>query len=500
MTESRIRNIVIVGGGTAGWMTAALLSRTFGNAMHITLVESEQIGTVGVGEATIPQIRLINRYLGLDENEFLAATQGSFKLGIRFDGWTRPGHSYIHAFGEIGRGLDILPFHQLWLRARREGMDRPLWDFSINAEAAANNVFGRMEPGHGSIPSGINYAFHFDASLYAAFLRKYAEQRGVRRIEGKVNDIQLDGENGHVRQLQLESGQLVPGQLFIDCSGFRGLLTEHALKTGYEDWTHWLPCDRAAAVPCKRTEPLQPFTRAIARKAGWQWRIPLQHRTGNGYVYCSRFISDDEAVATLLENLDGEVAGEPRLLRFTTGHRKRFFNRNVLAIGLAAGFMEPLESTSIHLIQTAINRLLALFPERGAMKLSAAEFNRLTATEYERVRDFLILHYHANARDDSDFWRACAAMEIPDDLQYKIDHFRAFARIVAAPLELFQNPSWLAVLMGQTGEPGGYDPMVDQRPQVDAPRYLKNLRRVTEEAAEAMPTHRDFLARIGALT
>ena len=495
MTESRIRNIVIVGGGTAGWMTAALLSRTFGNAMHITLVESEQIGTVGVGEATIPQIRLINRYLGLDENEFLAATQGSFKLGIRFDGWTRPGHSYIHAFGEIGRGLDILPFHQLWLRARREGMHRPLWDFSINAEAAANNVFGRMEPGQGSIPSGINYAFHFDASLYAAFLRKYAEQRGVRRIEGKVNDIQLDGENGHVRQLQLESGQLVSGQLFIDCSGFRGLLTEHALKTGYEDWTHCLPCDRAAAVPCKRTEPLQPVTRAIARKAGWQWRIPLQHRTGNGYVYCSRFISDDEAVATLLENLDGEVAGEPRLLRFTTGHRKRFFNRNVLAIGLAAGFMEPLESTSIHMIQSGISRLITLFPDAGFDPVLIDEYNRQTKFEFECIRDFLILHYHANGRVGEPFWEERLAMEIPASLRHRMHLFRNGGHIVREADELFTEQSWLQLMIGQGIDPQGFHPAGHRIPADELADFIRQGRRAVKRAALQLPGHDEFLRR-----
>jgi len=490
-----IEHIVIVGGGTSGWISAATLVRAFGRSVNITLIESEQIGTVGVGEATIPQIRLLNQYLGLDENEFLRETQGTFKLGIRFDGWTRPGHSYIHAFGEIGRGLDILPFHHYWLRARAEGLERPLWDFSLNAEAAKNNAFARMEPGQGPVPSGINYAFHFDASLYAAFLRRFAEQRGVRRIEGKVIDIQLDGETGHVGQLQLEDGQMVPGQLFIDCSGFRGLLIEHALKTGYEDWTHWLPCDRAAAVPCARTEPLVPFTRAIARKAGWQWRIPLQHRTGNGHVYCSRYISDDEAVSTLLANLDGEATGEPRLLTFTTGHRKRFFHKNVLAIGLAAGFMEPLESTSIHLIQSGISRLITLFPDTGFDERLLDEYNRRTQFEFERVRDFLILHYHANGRVGEPFWEERLAMSVPDSLSDRMHLFRTGGHIVREADELFTEQSWLQLMIGQGIEPQGFHPATRRLSPDELAEFMRQGRRAIKRTVLQLPGHDDFLRK-----
>ena len=498
--ENRIRRVVIVGGGTAGWMTAAALIDAVGQACEVVLVESEQIGIVGVGEATIPPIKLFNQRLRLDEAEFLRETGGTFKLGIEFVNWTRRGHRYFHPFGSFGAEFDAVPLHHWWLKARKNGKGGELGEYSMAWAAARRGRCERPIADRRRVQSTFDYAYHFDAALYGRYLRGKAEARGVRRIEGRVVDVGVDGESGQVENIRLEDGQVLEADLFIDCSGFRGLLIEQTLKTGYEDWTHWLPCDRAVAVPCAHGEEgLSPYTRSTAHRAGWQWRIPLQHRVGNGHVYCSAHVSEDEATRVLLDHLEGEPLAEPRPLLFVTGRSKKFWNRNVVAIGLAAGFMEPLESTSIHLVQTAINRLLALFPARADMELSAREFNRLTGTEYERVRDFLILHYHANARDDSDFWKACAAMAIPEELRYKIEHFRSFGRIVAAPLELFQNPSWLAVMMGQLGEPERYDPMADQRPRVDYLRYLESLRRVTEEAAEAMPTHRDFLARIGAL-
>jgi len=496
-SENRIRRVVIVGGGTAGWMTATALVDAVGQACEVVLIESEQIGIVGVGEATIPPIKLFNQKLGLDEREFLRETKGTFKLGIEFVGWAREDRRYFHPFGKYGAEFDAVPLHHHWLKARKQGRAEDLGEYSMAWAAARRGRFEHPIRDRRRVQSTFDYAYHFDAVLYGQYLRGKAEARGARRIEGKVVDVALDGESGLIESVQLEDGQRIGADLFVDCSGFRGLLIEQALETGYTDWTHWLPCDRAVAVPCEHgDEGLSPYTRSTAHRAGWQWRIPLQHRVGNGHVYCSDYVGDDEATQVLLDNLEGKALGEPRPLRFVSGRRNRFWNRNCVAIGLAAGFMEPLESTSIHLIQTAINRLLALFPERGDFELGAAEFNRLTATEYERVRDFLILHYHANERSDSKFWRNCAAMDIPDELQYKIDHFKAHARIVAAPLELFQNPSWLAVMMGQLGEPDRYDPMVDQRPQIDSARYLESLRRVTAEAAEAMPRHADLVSKL----
>jgi len=494
MNPDRIQQIVIAGGGTAGWMAAAVLARAFGRSLSITLVESEQIGTVGVGEATIPQIRLINRYLGLDENEFLAATHGSFKLGIRFDGWTRPGHSYIHAFGEIGRGFDVLPFHALWLRGRAECGALDLWSYSLNAEAAAHDRFARVDPGRSAVPSGINYAFHFDATLYAAHLRRYAEQRGVLRVEGRIDDIRLAGESGHVRELLLDSGQRLAGDLFVDCTGFRGLLIEHALNAGFVDWSEWLPCDRAAAVPCERTEPLTPYTRAIARRAGWQWRIPLTHRTGNGHVWCSRYMSDDEAVATLLDNLDAPAGAEPRVLKFTTGHRRRFFHRNVVALGLAAGFMEPLESTSIHLIQSGISRLLQLFPDRRFDPRLVDSYNEQTAREFERIRDFLILHYQANGRVGEPFWEERLAAGLPEPLARRVALFREHGLIVRDADELFTEQSWLQLLIGQGIAPKRWPAQADALDAGWLAEFLQQTRKAVKRTARDLPGHADYLA------
>jgi len=489
----QLRHIAVIGGGSAGWMAAAALAHAVQGECRITLVESEQIGTVGVGEATIPPIKLFNQRLGIDEYEFMRHTQGSYKLGIQFVDWARTGHRYFHPFGPFGADFDIVPLQNYWLRARAEGDDTPLDEYSMAWAAASRCRFDRPLRDPRMVQSTYDYAYHFDAGLYARFLRGYAEQRGVQRVEGRIVDVTLQPESGNIANVTLEGGATIEAEFYIDCTGFRGLLIEDALQTGYEDWTHWLPCDRAAAVQCTHGGEFTPYTRSTARDAGWQWRIPLQHRIGNGYVFCSRFISDDDAAATLLDNLDGEPITEPRVLRFTTGRRRQFWNRNCVAIGLAAGFMEPLESTSIHLIQTGITRLLALFPDRNLDPLAMEEYNRLTRLEYETVRDFLILHYHATERDDTELWRYCGSMSIPDSLQYKIDHFRAYGRIVSPGRELFQNPSWLAVLVGQFITPRRYDPLVDQRCKVDAANRLAGLRRVMVDAAEAMPDHRAYL-------
>lgn len=489
------RHITIVGGGTAGWMTAASLARFLDKRYRVQLIESDEIGTVGVGEATIPQIQLFNQALGLDENDFLRQTHGTFKLGIQFVDWLRPGHRYIHAFGQIGRPLGLLPFHQYWLRYRANGGELGIDAFSLNAAAAVQNKFTRqVKPANATLPP-MTHAFHFDASLYAKYLRNYAEQRGVVRIEGKIERVTQRGEDGAIDAVVLANGQRVGGDLFIDCSGFRGLLIEQTLKTGYDDWSHWLPCDRAMAVPCARGGEFTPYTRSTARPAGWQWRIPLQHRTGNGYVYSSRHLSDDEAAATLLANLDGEALADPRPLRFVAGKRKKFWNRNCVAIGLAGGFMEPLESTSIHLVQTAIARLLAFLPDGEPRPADIDEFNRQSAFEYERIRDFLVLHYKAVERNDTPFWDDCRTMPIPEELQRKLDLFAAGGRIVRHNDELFTEVGWLQVLLGQGVRPAGHHPLADQLSAGELAEFMNMIRSVIQHETGTMPAHADFVAR-----
>lgn len=495
MTPDPIRSIVIVGGGTAGWMAASALAKLLGRSVDIRLVESDEIGIVGVGEATIPQIRLFNGTLGLDEDDFIRQTQGTFKLGIEFVDWTRPGHRYIHAFGPIGgRELGVVPFWQYWRRAYAEGWAGELGDYVFNSVAARAGKMLRGANVQNSPLSNVFHAFHFDAGLYAKYLRAFAEPRGVRRTEGRVVDVALHPESGFVESIVLADGERIAGDLFIDCSGFRGLLIEQALKTGYEDWSHWLPCNRALAVPCASVSPLTPYTRSTAREAGWQWRIPLQHRIGNGYVYCSDFISDDEATATLLRNLDGEALAEPRPLRFVTGMRRRFWNRNVVAMGLASGFMEPLESTSIHFIQAAISKLIAFLPDRRFAQADVDEYNRMLQFEYTRSRDFILLHYHATQRPGP-FWEHCRNIPLPDTLAHKIDLFRSAGRVFREGEELFTELSWVQVLLGQDVLPERWHPMVDLLSEAELRLFLDGVRGVLQRSADAMPTHEQFIAK-----
>lgn len=490
------RRIVVVGGGTAGWMTAAALSRFCDTSWSIKLVESDAIGTVGVGEATIPMIRNFNSALGIDEAEFIAATNGTYKLGIEFVGWGTPDSRYLHAFGLVGRGLGLLPFQHYWLRGRAEGLAGPLADYVLNAVACHENRFAHVERRPGSALPPIPFAYHFDAGLYAAFLRSYAEERGVARAEGQITRVLTDGESGDVAAVHLEDGRAIAGDLFVDCSGFRALLIEATLETGWIDWSHWLPCDRAIAVPCEPGEPWLPYTRSTARKAGWQWRIPLQSRVGNGHVFSSAHMEEDAARDILLANLDGKPTAEPRTLRFVAGMRREAWKRNVIAIGLAAGFLEPLESTSIHLIQTGINRLLDYLPVSGFGDGDRASFNRRAAYEMERVRDFIILHYHANQRVGEPFWDRLREMQVPDTLTEKIAMFRAGGKVVRDQDELFDVPGWVQVMLGQGVMPEGWHPLADQLSREQLGQFLDTVRDAYRRDVARMPDHQDYVRRL----
>ncbi len=492
-----LTSIVIVGGGTAGWMAAAAFARVLGPSYRITLIESELIGIVGVGEATVPHIKAFNNLLRIDEADFVRKTQGSFKLGIQFVDWTRIGDRYIHGFGTaLGPNLGLLPFHQYWMKAWLAGRAKDLGAYTLNTVAAQRGKFmvSASDVPPSSPLANIAYAYHFDAALYAKYLRAYAEQRGVRRIEGIVKEVIQHPESGFVQSVRLESGESVAGELFIDCTGFRGLLIEETLHTGYLDFTHWLPCDRAVAVPCEKVASPIPYTRSTARTAGWQWRIPLQHRTGNGYVYSSQYISDDEAAATLLANLDGRALADPRLLRFTTGRRKQAWNKNVVALGLSSGFLEPLESTSIHLIQSGISKLLELFPREG-FDAVASKYNARIAFEFDRIRDFIVLHYHATERNDTPFWDYCRTMSIPPELQANIDLFRENGSFYRNADELFADISWIQVMVGQRIVPRAYHPLVDLVPAEDVHRFVDGVAQTIERCVDVMPTHQAFIDR-----
>jgi tryptophan halogenase len=490
-----VRSIVIAGGGTAGWMAAAALSRaTRPERIRITLIESDEIGIVGVGEATIPLIQLFNQILGIDEFDFVKKTQGTFKLGIEFVDWVKPGSRYIHPFGRYGEDFGMTPFHQQWLRAKQSGYGAPISDFTLSIQAALGLKFDKPRRDSPPAFSTYNYAYHFDASLYAKYLRGYAEQRGVERVEGKIGEVVLH-DGGFIDSLRMEDGRSIDGDLFIDCTGFRGLLIGQALGVGYEDWSQWLPCDRAMAVPTERTGEPVPLTRSTARSAGWQWRIPLQHRTGNGYVYCSKYISDDDARDELLANLDAAPIAEPRPLRFTTGRRAEQWHKNCVSLGLASGFMEPLESTSIHLIQAGITKLLSWFPDRGFDPLVIGEYNRKVREEMESVRDFLVLHYHATERTGSPFWDHCRTMPIPDSLAFKIEMFRRTGRVPEPAYDLFHPPSWVAVLLGQGIVPEGFDPMVEAVPEPEAEQVLERIRALIAHTAQEMPRQQQFIDR-----
>lgn len=496
MSIAPIKDIVIVGGGTAGWMTAAAFSKLMGPHYRIRLVESDEIATIGVGEATIPGIKLFNTALELDENEFLRETQGTFKLGIEFVNWNQIGDAYIHGFGKIGHDLGPISCHQYWLKMRQEGRASELDNFSINSLAPRTHKFMRSVPEMATSPLGdIANAFHFDAGLYAKYLRKHSEARGVVRTEGKIVEVKLRESDGAIGSLVLQNGEKVTGDFFIDCSGTRALLIGQALQVPFDDWSHWLPCDRAIAVPCESVTPLEPYTRSTAHSAGWQWRIPLQHRIGNGHVYSSRFMGEDEATSILLNNLDGKALAEPRTIPFTPGRRKQTWRKNCVAIGLSSGFFEPIESTNIHLIQTAIFRTISLFPNSGFHQADIDEYNNQTQHEYERIRDFVVLHYKATQRSDSPFWDHCRTMEIPDTLKHRMDLYGSNGRVFREGAELFAEQSWVQVMNGQGIRPQGYHPLVDLRSSDEIKSFLGDIETVIKKCVDVMPTHAEYIAK-----
>lgn len=489
-----IRNIVIVGGGSAGWMTAAALSSLLpASAVQITLVESEQIGTVGVGEATIPDVINFNALLGIPEQEFLKATNGTFKLGIEFKNWGQVGDSYFHPFGSHGVDMNGIDFHQYWLRYRDQNDSSVIEDFSLCSVSAKQDKFVLPDQDPRSVLSQIRYAYHFDATAYAKYLRSYAEQRGVRRIEGKVVKVHQHAESGFITGVDLENGQSLAGDMFFDCSGFRALLMRQTLDVEFKDWAHWLPCDTAQTVACERTGPLLPYTISTAKSAGWQWRIPTQHRTGNGHIYSSQYITDEEAIESLLSDLDGAALGEPRKIKFRTGHIEKFWDKNCVAIGLSGGFLEPLESTSLFLIQEGISKFISLFPNADMPEAVSQEYNRQLTKKFEQVRDFIILHYKATQRSDSEFWTYCRTMSVPDSLSDRMELFHQAGRVFRYEDELFSKTSWIAVLLGQNVVPQTVDPIVSTLDAGQIAHSLGSMRAAMTGAATKMPTHEAFL-------
>ena len=488
-------DIVIVGGGTAGWMCAAALSSTVDPALYrISLVESDEILTVGVGEATLPQMKDFNDYIGIIEADMMSKTNATFKLGIEFINWGFQNSSYIHPFGVHGKPIGGVEFHNQWVRANLAGYSNNVEDFSYAITACRHKKFDFPTNDPESINATYSYAYHFDALLYARYLRQFSEKLGLTRIEGKIIDVKCHPESGDITTLHLESGQMITGDLFIDCSGFRGLLIEQALQTGWEDWSHWLPCDRAIAVPCERTKELLPYTQSIACDAGWQWRIPLQNRIGNGYVFCSEFMNADEATTSILDTLEGPALAEPKVISFKAGRRLKSWNKNCITLGLSSGFLEPLESTSIYLIQIAIMNLLQLLPRKNIDPALSTEFNRRVGDEYERVRDFLILHYHANTKGGKGLWEYCQNMEIPDSLSHRMAEFKHRGYLRKQVEGLFSPPSWLAVYLGQGIIPTHYDRLANNMPLKDAIAEMKNLQSSIIERVQTMPDHIDFLA------
>lgn len=487
MENSPVRKVVIVGGGTAGWMAAAAFGKMLGQQLEIVLVESDTIPTVGVGEATIPTIQGFHRLLGIDEQEFLRETQGTFKLGIQFKHWGSKQADYFHSFGSTGKGFWAGDFHHLWVRGLAKGLQLPFAEYCLETQAAQEGKFTKA-----SKPA-INYAYHLDAGLYAKYLRGFSEKFGVKRIEGKIQKVHQNKDNGNIGSVELESGECISGDLFVDCSGFRGLLIEQTLHTGYEDWSHWLPCDTAIAVQTKPTSKPKPLTQSIAHENGWRWRIPLQTRVGNGLVYCSKFWSEDQAKEVLLKSIDGETITEPRVIKFRTGKRRKGWNKNCVALGLASGFIEPLESTSIHLIMTGVMRLMLLFPYDGNMTTLADEYNKQLLAELEDIRNFIILHYFVGKKGEGDFWDYCRTMEIPDSLLHRLELFEKTAQIFKKQDELFRIDSWTQVMIGQGLIPKSFHAAALQMPEQELEQFLQGYHAGIKKHVSTLPTQSEFI-------
>jgi len=494
--DTRIQSIVIVGGGTAGWMTAAALAKRFAeNPIRITLVESADIGTIGVGEATVPFIKEFLTNLDINEIEFIQATNATYKLGICFDGWKQQGHSFLHPFAGYGARIDNIPFHHFWIKMMKLNQAKELDAYCLSSQIARAHKFALPKPNPDVELSSFNYAFHFDATLFAQYLSNYAQKLGVKRIEATVLSVTQNPTTGFINALHLSNEQKIEGELFIDCSGFKGLLIEETLKTGYENWTQWLPCDRAVAIPCDSNGELAPYTRSLACEAGWQWRIQLQYRTGNGYVYSSNHISDEHAVEKLTENLEGKALASPKLMRFVTGMRKQSWHKNVFAIGLASGFLEPLESTSIYMIQESINLLIDNFPNKNWHPQLITESNKALRIRQEKLRDFIILHYCLNERHGESFWDACRTMSPPDTLNEQIERFKNTAQVAVTHLDFFRTNSWLAMFAGFNRIPDYYHPFVDNFDEALVAQELRNIANGITNAVTGLPSHQEFIQK-----
>ncbi|WP_438864761.1 tryptophan halogenase family protein [Neptunicella sp.] len=492
MSGQAIQNVVIVGGGTAGWITASLLSKILGKNINITLIESDKIGIIGVGEATIPPMVNFNHALGIDEKSFIRDTKATIKLGIEFENWMQSPGSYMHAFGSVGKNFPFCDFHHFWLHSQQLGIQSDFWDFSLNYQAAKQHKFAPLQQMEGHLP-GLSHAYHFDAGLYAQLLRRYSEKNGVKRVEGIVEQVNTHPADGFIQSIGMANGQIIQGDIFIDCSGMHALLIEKNLHCGFEDWSHWLPCNRAMTLATESQLPITPYTRSIAHQAGWQWRIPLQHRTGNGIVYASEYMSDEHATQVLLDSVEGKPLGEPKIIRFKTGRRRKQWHKNVVSIGLSSGFVEPLESTSIHLIQTAVIRLIKHFPHQQINPQEVASFNSQSQQEMEHVRDFIILHYKLNQRTDSDFWRYCQTMDIPDSLQHKLSLFKQTGKVFCQPNDLFTAVAWQQVMLGQDWIPDDYHPLASSLSKVQTEELLANLKLIIERNVDKLPSHQQFL-------